>query len=432
MRILSFTAGAGRMLCGSCIRDNALARALAARGHEVRLMPLYANTRTDESNVSEGPVRFGGVSVWAQHAAPLFRKLPLLDWLLDSSAAIGIAGRFGASTDPERLGPLTVTTLRGASGAAGRAVEQFRRSLAGVRADLVALPNSLLLGLVPPLREALGCPVAVTFSGEDLFLARLPDEHREAALRLMRELAPAVDRFIGVTEHHAFEMADRLGAPADRVSVVRLGVDSRGFPENAPSSREDGKAVRVGFFSRIAPEKGLDRLARAVAILAEKPGMPELELHAAGWMAGRHRSWLAGVEAAFRREAPGARFRYHGSPDREGKIAFLAGMDVVGIPATFPEAKGLPAVEAMTAGTPVVVPATGAYPALVERTGGGTLAKSAEPEDVAAALAPLLTSAERRLELGARAFAGAREHHSLEAMADDAEAVYQDMLRPAA
>ncbi len=423
MRILSFTAGAGSMLCGSCIRDNALARALRARGHSVRLVPLYARSRTDEENVSEDRVRFGGVSVWAQHAAPLFRRAPLFDWLLDSGPMIELAGRLGSSTDPEGLGPLTVTTLRGASGAAGRAVERFRRSLEGLETDLVVLPNSLLLALVPPLKATLGRPVAVTFSGEDLFLERLPEAHRAESLRLMRELAPSADVFVGVTGHHARDMASRLGVPEDRVRVAPLGVDAAGFPE-APRASGDGP-VRIGFFSRIAPEKGLDRLAAAVALLARRDGVPPLELHVAGWMAGKRRKWLAGIEVGFRRDAPGVPFRYHGSPDRPEKIAFLAGMDVIAIPATFPEPKGLPAVEAMTAGTPVVLPATGAYPELVERTGGGVLARSSEPDDVADALEPLVTSPERRAALGRAAFDGARKHHSLEAMADAAEAVYR-------
>jgi len=427
MRILSFTAGAGAMLCGSCIRDNALARALAARGHEVRLVPLYAKTRTDETNVSEERVRFGGVSVWAQHAAPLFRKTPLLDWLFDSTPAIEIAGRLGASTAPEGLGPLTVTTLKGEAGAARRAVERFRLSLAGEQPDLVVLPNSLLLGLAAPLRRSLGCPLVVTFSGEDLFLARLPPNHREESLRLMRQAAPAVTRFVGVSEHHAHDMARCLGISEERVSVVRLGVDGRGFPASPRSRRKPG-AVRIGFFSRIAPEKGLDRLARAVAILSKKQEMPALELHAAGWMAGKWRGWLATIEKEFRRDAPSVPFRYHGSPDRDGKIAFLADMDLIGIPAAFPEAKGLPAIEAMTAGTPVVAPAAGAYPRLMERTGGGALARSAAPEDVSEALEPLVRSEDRRIELGARGFSGAREHHSVEAMAEDAEAAYRKAL----
>ena len=52
MKILSITAGAAGMYCGSCFRDNALAAELIARGHEVTLMPVYTPTRTDEPNVS--------------------------------------------------------------------------------------------------------------------------------------------------------------------------------------------------------------------------------------------------------------------------------------------------------------------------------------------------------------------------------------------
>ena len=55
MRILSITAGAAGMYCGSCLRDNALAVELLARGHDVTLLPLYTPTRTDEPNVSRAP-----------------------------------------------------------------------------------------------------------------------------------------------------------------------------------------------------------------------------------------------------------------------------------------------------------------------------------------------------------------------------------------
>ena len=63
MRILYITAGAAQMYCGSCLRDNALATELLARGHDVVLVPLYTPTLTDEPNVSQGRVFFGGISV---------------------------------------------------------------------------------------------------------------------------------------------------------------------------------------------------------------------------------------------------------------------------------------------------------------------------------------------------------------------------------
>jgi hypothetical protein len=63
MRILAITAGAGGRYCGACVRDNALAAEMIARGHAVSLLPIYTPTLTDETNVSDGPVLFGGISV---------------------------------------------------------------------------------------------------------------------------------------------------------------------------------------------------------------------------------------------------------------------------------------------------------------------------------------------------------------------------------
>jgi len=85
MRILSITAGAAGMYCGSCLRDNALAAELIAEGHDVILLPLYTPTLTDEVNVSSGKVFFGGISVYLEQKSALFRQLPpIVDRLWDS------------------------------------------------------------------------------------------------------------------------------------------------------------------------------------------------------------------------------------------------------------------------------------------------------------------------------------------------------------
>src|SRR6185295_19803714 len=85
LRILSFTGGAGPMYCGSCLRDNALASALIARGHDVVLTPVYTPTRTDERNVSQHHVVFGGISVFLEQHSSFFRHTPrVLDRLWDA------------------------------------------------------------------------------------------------------------------------------------------------------------------------------------------------------------------------------------------------------------------------------------------------------------------------------------------------------------
>ena len=75
MRILSLTAGAASMYCGSCLRDNALAAELIRQGHDVTLLPFYTPTLTDEENVSrQQQVFFGGISVYLEQHMPWYRR----------------------------------------------------------------------------------------------------------------------------------------------------------------------------------------------------------------------------------------------------------------------------------------------------------------------------------------------------------------------
>src|SRR5436305_15110784 len=53
MKILSITAGAAGMYCGSFLRDNALAAEVIAEGHDVVLLPLYTPTLSEVFIVSE-------------------------------------------------------------------------------------------------------------------------------------------------------------------------------------------------------------------------------------------------------------------------------------------------------------------------------------------------------------------------------------------
>src|SRR5678816_2591087 len=124
MKILYITAGAAGMYCGSCLRDNALAAELMKQGHDVTLLPLYTPTLTDETNVSDGRVFFGGISIYLEQHVPLFRRTPkILDRLWDAGPVIkAVAGR-SLSVDPALLGELTVSMLRGEEGNQRKEVE---------------------------------------------------------------------------------------------------------------------------------------------------------------------------------------------------------------------------------------------------------------------------------------------------------------------
>ncbi len=215
MRIDYITAGTAGMYCGSCIRDNALAAELLAQGHKVTLIPLYTPTLTDEANVSQHKVFFGGISVYLEQYVPMFRKTPgFMDRLWDSPLVLRMLSRLCISTDPRRLGELTVSVLKGEEGFQNKELHKLRDWLKSQPLpEVVNLPNSLLIGLAPTVKKALGCAVCCTLQGEDLFLEGLQEPYRTQALELIRAKVHSVDAFVAVSEYYADFMSGYLRIP---------------------------------------------------------------------------------------------------------------------------------------------------------------------------------------------------------------------------
>jgi glycosyltransferase involved in cell wall biosynthesis len=376
MKILSITAGAGGMYCGSCLRDNALAAELVARGHDVTLLPLYTPLRTDEPNVSRSTVLFGGISVYLQQHSKLFRRTPrFIDRWLDSPRLISAFADRSVSTDPRLLGELTISMLEGTAGVLRKEFDKLLDWLAAEpKPDVVNITNSMLIGLARPLREALGRPICCTLQGEDLFLEGLIEPYKSRAITLIRRQVHDVDRFVAVSEYYASFMTTYLQIPADRMSVVPIGINMAGF-ERGRTSTDD--VFRVGYFARIAPEKGLHILAAAFQRFRQRvDGHTRLEI--GGYLAPSQKGYLAGIQSSLERAGLSGDVTYRGEVDRAGKIAFLRDLDVLSVPATYDEPKGVFVIESMACGVPVVQPRRGAFTEVVEKTGGGLLVRADE------------------------------------------------------
>ncbi len=451
MKILSITAGAGGMYCGTCLRDNAMAAELLARGHDVTLLPLYTPTLTDERNVSRPEVLFGGLSVYLQQRWPWFRSAPrVVDMILDSPAVIrALAGR-SVSVDARSLGDLTVSMLKGLDGVLRKEFEKLLEWVSDEpRPDVIDLSNSLLIGLARPLRDALERPVCCTLQGEELFLDGLVDPYRRQALALIRDAMSSVDRFIAVSEYCAGHMSRYLQIPADRISVVPLGINMSGYDDRAaarggtdragagptstgsqvvPTGSATGSEFRIGYFARVAPEKGLQVLADSFIQLQRQVPTARLRLEAAGYLAPSHRAYLDGVQRSLARAGLIDRFAYHGALDRTAKLAFLRSLDVLSVPATYDEPKGVFLLEALASGVPVVQPRRGTFVEVLEKTGGGLLYDHTNAEALTAALGTLWQDAALRDRLRTRGIAGVRAHYTVQRAADQALAVYEQVL----
>ena len=422
------------MYCGSCARDNAMARELLARGHDVTLLPVYTPTRTDEPNVSRSRVLFGGISVYLQQRSAIFRKTPrFLDRLWDSPSVIqAFAGR-AVSADARVLGDLTVSMLNGEHGVLRKEFEKLVDWMRGEPVpDIIELPNSLLIAMAAPLKQALNCPVSCTLQGEELFLNGLIPPYRDQALALIRRQVGTIDQFVAVSEYCASFMAELLGIPSSKMAVVPLGVNMDGYHRRAvwtgrEAAGEAGasRPFTVGYFARVAPEKGLHLLADAYVRFRRMTGHAPIRLEAAGYMARSSRGYLDRVRRALDQAGLAGEFTYRGEIDRAGKLAFLAGLDVLSVPATYDEPKGLFLLEAMASGVPVVQPRRGGFVEIVEKTGGGLLVEPDDPQQLADGLYALWSDRARHAQLADRAFHGVRAHYTIAQSADRLLGVYE-------
>jgi glycosyltransferase involved in cell wall biosynthesis len=414
------------MYCGSCLRDNAMATELKKRGHDVLLLPVYTPTLTDEVNVSHDHVVLGGISAYLEQYIPLFRKTPhWLDRLWDSKTALNLATRRSISTNPKMLGEMTVSVLKGEGGFQRKEIDKFIDwSKHEAPPDVVNLPYTLLLGLAEPIKKALNAPILCTLQGEDLFLDTMQEPYRTQSRDLIRDHLRHVDLFLSVSEYYADFMPDYLGIPREKIRVVPIGINPEGFERR---NADRSGPFTVGFFGRIAPEKGLHVLAEAYRIARESGELPEARLEAAGYMAPDAKPYLEAIQKRLHDAGLGGEFHYRGVLERTEKIAFLRDLDMMSMPATYDEPKGVSLLEAMACGVPLVQPRRGSFTEIVEKTGGGLLVQPDDPPSLAEGIIKISRDSNLAQRLSANGFRGVREHYTAAHMADKLLEAYSDL-----
>lgn len=412
MKIAFITAGAGGTICGNCLRDNALAAAMLRLGEDVTLLPVYTPIRTDETDVSTSDVYLGGVNIYLRRSSALFRKLPpALTRPLDNPALLRWVSKFAVKTQPADLGALTVATIQGADGPLKVEVERLAEALAAIGPEVVHLTNSMLTGLARPLAERLGVPIVCSLQGEDVYLDGLPDPYRTEAYAELKRQAHAVDLFVAPCRDHAQALAGRIGRQVRDVAVVYPGIDVAGYE---PAQTRPDRPFTVGYMARIAPEKGLDRLAAA---------LPEgAALEAAGWVSPEHEDWVAGIERT-------AGITCRRDVSRSEKAELLRSVDALSVPTAYGASKGLYVLEAWASGVPVVQPRIGIFPELIEDSEAGLLFTPGDDGELRASLERLRDDPDEARAMGRRGRKLVEDRYTAERMARETLALYNALLR---
>ena len=205
------------------------------------------------------------------------------------------------------------------------------------------------------------------------------------------------DALVTHSRAHRTVMAQELGVPESRITVIPLGVEVQpGFVKNV-AQRETRKVV---FLGRLERRKGVLELLKAVPlVVAEVPSARFLLIgpdrpHCPG---GRYHKQY------FEEEFPPALHRhvmFAGSLPHDDVTRHLQEADLFVAPSLY-ESFGLVFLEAMRWGTPVVGTSAGGIPEIVESGRSGVLVPPEDERPLASAIVDLLKNDERRRALGA-------------------------------
>lgn len=362
-----------------------LAKALAQRGHEVRVY-----TRRDSPELDD-VVRFtDGVHVEHVPAGPA-QTVPKDDLL----PFMGEFGRWLAG--------------RWESGDFTPDVVHAHFWMSGLAA-LTATASSRI-------------PVVVTYHALGSIKRRFQgdkDPSPDTRLGLERELGHLANRIIAQCSEEVEELG-RMGIPRNAIVVAPSGVNVERFvPAGPRAQRPAGGRSRILSVGRMVERKGFADLIQALCLVPEAElvliGGPPADQLDADPMATRlrHLAEHRGVAD---------RVRMLGAVPREDMASWYRSADVVAC-APWYEPFGLTPLEAMACGVPVVAYATGGLAESVIDGVTGTLVAPRDIRGLASALRGILGDEVRRMSYASAAVDRVRSRYTWERTAADIERVY--------
>ena len=219
--------------------------------------------------------------------------------------------------------------------------------------------------------EGRGCRLVVTEHSEAVWRGA-------ADLDVCRWIRSRSHAVIAVSQEIARRLVEQEATPPELVSVIPNAVMTAPCPPRRPR-----RHPVVGAVARLRPEKGVDVLLRAAAIVAAR--RPDVRFVVVG----------DGPEApALRRQAAsmGMQPRVTFLGPRTDGPELVAGFDVLAVPSLANEGTPLVVLEALASGVPVVASRTGGIPQQLRDGLDGTLVEPGDARALAEALCGVLDS----------------------------------------
>ena len=251
--------------------------------------------------------------------------------------------------------------------------------------------------------ELLGVPFGFTAHAHDLFVDR----------SLLHEKSRAASLIVTISEFNRRFMTESVGIAADRIEIVRCGVDSTVF---ASVPRPANATYSVVCVATLEPKKGQSHLIEAARRLRDAG----VEVRVTLIGDGPDRETLAEQIAAGSLESV---VLLAGAADRTGVASALTAADAFVLPSVVDERgrmEGVPValMEAMAVGVPVVASSLSGIPELVEHEVSGLLVPPGDAGALALAIRRLHDDRTLAAACSAGGRARIREEFDLGANAD--------------
>lgn len=422
------------MYCGSCLHDNAIAKAMIRLGHDALLVPTYTPILTDETSAASEKLFLGGLNVYLQQMSPVFRWMPKwMDGFLSSPRLVNWIASRSMGTSADKLGGMTVSMLKGADGHQRKEVHRLCEWLETESPDIIVFSNLLIAGCIDELKSRLRCPVVVILQGDDIFYNGLTEPFKSQSLVELRRLAQEVDGFLLHSDDYRQRMARMLEVSPERMSLSPLSIDTSDYVD---LPKRTSAPPTIGYLARLAPEKGLHTLVDAFIDLASRPDCSNVRLSIAGWLGPQHQEYWNGLVAKLAAAGLEDRYSYAGSVSRNGKLGFLSSIDMLCVPTTYQEPKGLFVLEGLAAGVPYILPSHGSFPEMHHRHDAGYLFAPNSHAELVKRLESCVQDVEDLRRMGAAARARLLDSSTAEGTMIEQEAkvwlgIFENLLPPA-
>ena len=373
----------------------------------------------DDTSSARSILYFTNSALWGgveEHICGLLRNLSRSLFRAHLVCSPATFERFRAAC-PEDV-EVTPLVLGGPGDVVGAA--QLARFLVRKKFDIVHSHMFWSSLFASPIGWACGVPVIVeTLHGSEAWRTGW-----KAKCNVDRVLTRFVSKHVAVSASDARFLAYKKRVPADKIVIIRNGIDLRRFSvsqnarkairESLGFTEEDQVLIMVG---RLHPGKGHPVLLAAMGLLLNV--YPKLKLICLGEGDGETEIRRLCDELGLARHVKLAGYQ-------PSVPEWLEAADINVLP-SFYEGLPLTILEAMAAGLPTVASQVGGIPEAIEDGVSGLLVPPGNPKQLADALSFLLCQVEARARMGEAARLRASQCFGIERQVRDTEKMYLEL-----